>query len=126
MPKFDYFYNNEADQFRFFKVPKLLFTDEKLSQMSTDAKMLYSMMLDRMSLSRENEWLDEKGRVFIYYTLASIQNDLNCGATKSGQILKELDQHMGLIRRKKQGLGRPDRIYVMNFASTDIAREGNM
>lgn len=75
------------------------------------------MMLDRMELSRQNRWLDGYGRVYIYFTHAEIQRELQCGHNKAVRLLKELDQESGLIQRKRQGLGRPDRIYVMNFVS---------
>ena len=117
--EFDYYYGKEAEQFSFFRVPKLLVKDERFKHLSNDAKLLYGLMLDRMSLSMENGWLDEYNRVYIYYTMESIMSDLNCGKDKCIKMLAELDnmKGIGLIRRVKQGLGRPDIIYVMDFVS---------
>jgi len=115
--QFDHFYAHESEQFAFFRIPKMLFTEPRFQNLSVEAKLLYGMMLDRMELSRQNQWLDGHGRVYIYFTHAEIQRELQCGHNKAVRLLKELDQDIGLIQRKRQGLGRPDRIYVMNFVS---------
>lgn len=115
--KFDYYYNRESDQFTFYRIPKVLFTDKAFSGLSVEAKLLYGLMLDRMSLSLRNGWIDENGRVYIYFTHADIQSHLGCGHSKATQLLKELDSGIGLIRRKRQGLGSPDIIYVMDFVT---------
>ena len=87
--------------------------------LSTDAKLLYSLLLDRMGLSLKNNWLDDEGRVYIYYTIDEIQEDLGCGHVKAGKLLAELDTKsgIGLIERIKQGQGKPTKIYVKWFAS---------
>ena len=74
--QFDYYYGVEAEQFTFLRVPKVLFTDKRFKDLSSDAKLLYGLMLDRMSLSMKNKWFDEENRVFIYYTAESIMEDL--------------------------------------------------
>ena len=63
----DYFYGTESEQFSFYKLPKFLMKEEQFKGLSNDAKLLYALMLDRMSLSRKNEWLDEENRVYIIY-----------------------------------------------------------
>jgi hypothetical protein len=115
--KFNYFYGNQAEQFSFYRIPKRLFTDPTFSQLSSDAKVLYGLMLDRMSLSLKHEWKDEKNRVFIYFTLLEVQELMNCGHNKGVRLMAELDDEkgIGLIERVKQGLGKPARIYVKNF-----------
>ena len=115
--QFDYYYGNQAEQFTFYRIPKRLFTDAAFTDLSSDAKVLYGLMLDRMSLSLSNEWKDDQNRVFIYFTLIEIQELLNCGHNKAVKMLAELDSDkgIGLIERVKQGMGRPTRIYVMNF-----------
>ena len=128
---FDYYYGTEAEQFSFFRIPRVLIQDPRFKQVSTDAKLLYGLMLDRMSLSMKNGWLDEENRVYIIYTLENIMEDLNCGKDKGVKILAELDtvKGIGLIERKKRGLGKPSIIYVKNFASlvtekkTDVEKE---
>lgn len=115
--QFDYYYARESGQFTFYRIPKALFTDPTFHQLSVEAKLLYGLMLDRIGLSVRSGWVDEFGRVYIYFTHADIQEQLQCGHNKAVRLLKELDQGMGLIRRKRQGQGKPDRIYVMNFVS---------
>lgn len=126
--QFDYYYSREAEQFVFYRIPKELFTNPIFQKLSTDAKLLYGLMLDRMGLSRTNGWIDNQGRVYIYFTHAEVQEYLQCGHNKAAQLLKELDQGIGLIQRKRQGLGKPDMVYVMNFISApelQISEKGN-
>ena len=122
---FDYYYGTEAEQFSFFRIPRILIQDPKFKQVSTDAKLLYGLMLDRMSLSMKNGWLDEENRVYIIYTLENIMEDLNCGKDKGVKILAELDtvKGIGLIERKKRGLGKPSIIYVKNFAGVSAEQK---
>ena len=65
MMKFDYYYGIEAEQFSFYRVPRLLIKDERFKELSSDAKLLYGLMLDRMSLSIKNGWFDEQNRAYI-------------------------------------------------------------
>lgn len=117
--QFDYFYGNEAEQFTFFRIPKVLFRDERFKDMSTDAKLLYGLMLDRMGLSIRNQWLDEDNRVYIIYRVEEIIEDIGCARQKVSKLLDELDNNVGLIERKRQGLGKPNIIYVKNFIVSD-------
>ena len=110
----EYFYGGEADQFNFYRIPKLLFSDKRYKSVSIDAKVLYGLMLDRMSLSKKSGWLDDAQRVFIYYTLEDSLDMMGIGKDKAVKLFKELEE-IGLIERKKQGQGRPARIYVKNF-----------
>ena len=118
--QFDYFYGSEAEQFSFYRIPKILFKDKMFKDVSTDAKVLYGLMLDRMGLSVKNRWFDEENRVYIVYTLMDIMEDLNCADQKAGKLLSELDtvKGIGLIERRRQGLGKPNIIYVKNFRIT--------
>ena len=111
---FPFHYGGEAESYTFYRVPKILFTEKVFDHLSTDAKLLYGLLLDRMQLSLKNGWVDEDGKVFIYYTVESIMDALTCGNKKAGQLLAELDEKkgIGLISRVRQGLGKPDRIYV--------------
>lgn len=115
----DYFYGSEADQFSFYRLPKVLFTDSRFSKLSAEAKILYGLMLDRMSLSIKNGWIDEENHVYIYFKLEDALDMLNIGKDKGVKLFAELDSEKGcgLIKRKKQGLGKPAIIYVMNFVS---------
>lgn len=113
---YDYFYGADgADQYTFFRIPKLLVRGEQFHDISTDAKLLYGLMLDRLQLSVKNRWFDEKDRVYIIYTIEDIMEDLNCGNQKAVKILNELEKKAGLVIKKRRGLGKPSIIYVLNF-----------
>lgn len=111
---FDYFYGHQSEQFTFYRIPKVLFIDPKFKKLSIEAKLLYGLFLDRMSLSAKNEWFDEQGRVFIIFTIEEIMEALGCAKAKSVGLLKELE-NISLIERKRQGLGKPNIIFVKNF-----------
>ena len=115
--QFDYYRGMEAEQYSFYRVPKILFTAECFKELSCEAKVLYGLLLDRMSLSMKNHWLDEEERVYIIFTVEEIAELLNCGTQKAVKLLKELDNEkgIGLIEKKRLGLGRPNVIYVKNF-----------
>ncbi len=112
---FDYFYGAQAEQFSFYRIPKVLFTREQFKQLSAEAKILYGIMLDKLDLSVKNKWGDEKGRVYIIYTIEQIMEDMNCADQKATKLLDELEKKCGLIERKRQGLGKPNLIFVKNF-----------
>ena len=115
----DYFYGAESEEFIYFKIPRLLITDPKFKHVSTDAKLLYGMLLDRMGLSAKNDWYDDHGRVYIYYTVDEICEDMCCGRDKAMKLLAELDKKkgIGLVERVKQGQGRPTKLYVKRFTT---------
>lgn len=123
--KFDYYYGIEAEQFSFYRVPRLLIKDARFKELSSDAKLLYGLMLDRLALSIKNGWLDEENRVYIHYTLDNIMEDLGCAREKCAKVIAELDSKkgIGLIEKKRRGLGKPDIIYVKNFATLDTGKE---
>ena len=106
---FDYYYGGQSESFAFYRIPRILVTGQEFRCLSTDAKLLYGLMLDRMGLSMRNGWYDAQGRVFIYYTMEQIQEDMNCGHDKALKLLAELDaaKGVGLIERVKQGQGKP-------------------
>ena len=113
----EYFYGNDAEQFTFYRIPKVLFTDHRYKAVSVEAKVLYGLLLDRMSLSIRSGWLDDDGRVYIYFTLEEAIEFLGFGKDKLVRLFQELDRDrgIGLIERKKQGQGKPTKIYVKNF-----------
>ena len=118
----DYFYGDESEQFSYFRIPRLLITSPRFKGLSTDAKLLYGMLLDRMSLSAKNGWYDEQSRVYIYYTADEIRSDMGCGNDKALKLLAELDtkKGVGLIERIKQGQGKPTKIYVKRFTTREL------
>ena len=114
MKQFDYFYGIESQQFSFIQIPLELFTNEYYKNISSDAKILYGLMLSRMILSQKNNWFDDDNRVYIIYKIQEIQDTLCCGKNKAVNILKELE-NAKLIQRNRQGLGKADLIYVLNI-----------
>ena len=102
---FPYYYGHSGEQYAFFRIPKLL---------------LYGLLLDRMELSYRNGWIDEQNRVFIIFTAEEVMDTLRCRSEKAARLFSELDstKGIGLIERKRQGLGRPTLIYVKNFSGT--------
>lgn len=110
----DYYYGEESEQFIFYRIPKLLFTDSHFSDLSIEAKVLYGVMLDRMGLSVKNKWFDEKKRVYIVFTVDKIMDLLHCREQKANKLLKDLEE-IGLIERKRNGLGKPNFIFIKNF-----------
>ena len=112
---FDYFYGNEAEQYQFYRVvPQALFTNEKFSKISCESKLLYGFLLDRCGLSRKSKWCDEDGKLYVFFKQEEACEKLNIGKNKAVKIFDELEQ-TGLIVRKKQGQGKPTKIYVCNF-----------
>ena len=120
--KFNYYYGKEAEQFSFFRIPKLLFTDEAFKDLSSDAKVLYGILLDRMSLSMKNNWIDEENKVYIIFTIEEIAEIMSCATQKATKILQELDDKkgIGLVEKKRLGLGKPNILYVKNFIIQEI------
>ena len=112
----DYFYGQAGELFSFFRIPKTLFQEQQFQDLSTDAKTLYGILLDRMSLSVKNEWFDKKGRVFIIFTIEDVKRTLRCADNKATRLLRELEK-FGLIERKRRGQGKPCLVYVKNFSA---------
>lgn len=110
----DYYYGKEAGQYAFYRIPKLLIANKRFENMKCKAKLLYGIMLDRMDLSIKNGWLGAQNRVFIYSTIESIMEDLGCKHEKVGKLLAELEKY-GLLKRVRQGQGKPDRLYLLKF-----------
>ena len=112
----DYFYGQAGELFSFYRIPKALFQETRFQELSTDAKTLYGILLDRMSLSVKNGWLDEQNRVFIIFTIEDVKRALCCADNKATKLLRELEK-FGLIERKRRGQGKPSLVYVKNFSA---------
>ena len=117
--KYDYFYEEQAEQFVFYRVPKVLCTEDEYKNLSADAKLLYGLLLDRVSLSQKNGWVDGQGRIYVIFTLKQVMKSLCCADKKATRLLLELEE-VGLIERKRQG--KPTLIYVKNFIRSSIGR----
>lgn len=118
---FDYFYGEQSDQFVFYRTPKVFYTDKRFARLSRDARTLYGILLDRVSLSAKNGWFDEEGRVYIICTLNSAMEALSITDKTATKLFVELE-NFGLIERKRQGQGKPIIIYVKNFIDSEILR----
>lgn len=108
----------QGSPFKFYMMPKELMEEGVFKKLSLEAKVIYGLMLDRVELSIQNNWVDERGDVYIIFTVESVQEIVNCSKNKAMKILKELDikNGIGLIERKKsKGMGKPDTIYVKDF-----------
>ena len=118
--RFDYFYGNEAEQFTFYRIPKVLVTSQEFRKVSDSAKLLYGLMLDRMGLSVKNGWFDEQNRAYIYFKTDEIMELMCCATEKATRIVAELDsvKGIGLIERIKQGQGKPAKIYLKKFIAS--------
>ena len=119
----DYFYGQSGELFSYFRIPKALFQDHRFRQLSTDARTLYGILLDRMGLSVKNGWLDEQGRVYIIFPVQEVMDALGCADNKATKLFRELEK-FGLIERKRRGLGKPNLIYVKNFADPRCRNRG--
>ena len=116
--KFDYYTVHETEQFTFVRIPKVFFTNDLFKNLSLDSKVLYGFMLDRMSLSIANGWIDDERHPYIIFSIDAIMESMCCAKQKAVKILSELDEvkGIGLIKKVKRGFGKPDLIYVKNFA----------
>ena len=112
--RFDYYYGSQADQFSFIRIPRVMIKDPVFAGLSAYAKLLYSVLLDRMSLSSKNGWFDEKNRVYIVYPVTEAQEDLGIGKKKAIEVIAELVE-FGLLEKKRRGQGLPSLLYVKSF-----------
>lgn len=121
----DYFYGNEAEQFTFYRIPKVLITSPQFKKLSDSSKILYGLMLDRMGLSIKNGWFDEYGRAYINFTLEDITGTMDCSEGKACKMIRELDvkKGVGLIEHIKLGQGKAAKIYLKKFIGVDNSQK---
>ncbi len=123
---FDYYYGNESDEFTFYRIPKIIITSQLFKNVSCDAKLLYGLLLDRMSLSAKNEWFDEENRVYIIFSIKEVMEYMNCSKGTAIRFMSELEES-NLIERKKRGRGLADYIYVKKyFDETEVVQKSNL
>lgn len=113
----NYFYEEQANQFNFIRIPKELVVGEYFSSLSVQSKVLYGVLLDRMGIAGKNKWFDEEDRAYIIYSIEDIQADMGISKHKAVECLAELE-NIGLILKRKRGKGLPNQIYVKNFIKT--------
>ena len=113
--EYPYFKGLEADRYSFYRVPKALVKADLFQKMSGDAKLLYAVLLDRMSLSIKNGWQDKHGNAYIICTIEEVMDSIHCARQKAVKLLDELEQEFRLIERRRQGLGKPNLLYVKDL-----------
>ncbi len=116
--RFDYYYGNQAEQFSFIKIPRMLLLDPTFAPLSIQSKLLYGVLLDRMGLSMRNGWFDEENRVYIIYQISEIQDDLGFSKRKAIDYLTELER-FGLVEKKRRGRGLPSILYIKSFMAKE-------
>ena len=121
--KFNYYYGSQAEQFSFVRIPRIMLTDKSFQSLSMAAKVLYGVLLDRMSLSMKNGWFDEENRVYIIYQIGEIMEDLGFTKKKAMDLLQELEG-FGLLEKKRRGHGLPNILFVKSFM-TEIEARGS-
>lgn len=122
---FDYIYSDDSKKYKFYRLPQFLFTDVKFQSLSSDAKILYSLLLDKTGWSLKSGLVDDNGKVYVHFSQKLVCDKLNVGAQKAGKLMRELDT-IGLIERKRVGQGNPDKIFVKTyFEDTDAAPDFN-
>ena len=111
--------SNETLEHKYYQIPQELFVNEKYkNKLNSDSKILYAFLLDRLSLSQKNHWIDEDNNVYLIFTREEVQEKLNLSdktVTKSFKILMEVN----LVKEKRQGLGKPNLIYVGKINHSD-------
>ena len=117
--QFDYYYGNQAEQFSFIKIPRMLLLDSTFAPLSIQSKLLYGVLLDRMGLSMRNGWFDEENRVYIIYQISEIQDDLGFSKRKAIDYLTELEK-FGLVEKKRRGRGLPSILYIKSFMVKEV------
>ena len=113
--EYQYFKGLEADRYSFYRVPKALVKADLFQKMSGDAKLLYAVLLDRMSLSIKNGWQDKHGNAYIICTIEEVMDSIHCARQKAVKLLDELEHEFRLIERRRQGLGKPNLLYVKDL-----------
>ena len=121
---YEYFRVEESEQFSFFRIPKALFTEKEFEGLSTDAKLLYGILLDRINLSKKNGWVDADGYVYIIYTVAELQEVLNMSHTTVTKLLREdVYKRQETIRLSAKFNEKGFRTIALNGSASETERE---
>lgn len=112
MSKFKKISASNFETNRFYQLPKFLFEDSYFSKMSTDAKVMYSILKDRFELSKRNNWIDNDGNIYLLYTNKQLCQILDYSEPKIIKLKKELENY-NLISNERQGLNKPNKIYLL-------------
>ena len=111
---FDYFYGNRAEGYSFYAIPKILFTNKTFREIPGEAKILYGLMLEKLSSSYKNGWIDDENRAYIHFSIQDVEESMGCSRPTAVNMVSSLEK-VGLIEKKRLGLGRQNIIYVKNI-----------
>jgi len=125
MQKDNYFYKNDIEALRFYQLPKVLMESVRYKDMSLGGRLMYAVLKDRQELSIKNGWLDSIGRVFSYYTIEHLANLFDVSKTTSSKLKKELIKYK-LLYEERQGLNKPNRLYVLKPIVVEAERKSNI
>lgn len=126
MVNLDYFYGSEGEQYRFYQIPAVLLEDDEYKKISDTAKILYGILLSRLAMSKKNNWIEEDtNRVYILYNRNDIAKKMGRSPNTISNAMNQLLE-VGLIKRKRQGQGKADMLYVMNFSSREHNKKIDM
>ena len=120
MKEIDYYKNNEILENSYYQIPQELFINKLYKEkLNSDSKILYAFLLDRLSLSQKNHWFDELNRVYLIFTREEVQDKLCLSEKTVTKAFKQLT-YTNLIAEKRQGLGKPNLIYVGKIQHEEI------
>ena len=112
MKQIDYYKINETLSNKYYQIPQELFENLLYKEnLNSDSKILYAFLLDRLSLSQKHHWVDEEYRIYLIFTREEVQEKLNLSDKTVTKAFKQLS-NVGLVEEKRQGLGKPNLIYV--------------
>ena len=120
MKEIDYYKNNEILENSYYQIPQELFINKLYKEkLNSDSKILYAFLLNRLSLSQKNHWFDELNRVYLIFTREEVQDKLCLSEKTVTKAFKQLTD-TNLIAEKRQGLGKPNLIYVGKIQHEEI------
>ena len=114
--------SSEIVKYQFYIMPKELFESKKYKDISLEAKVIYTLFIDRLELSRKNNWINEKGEVYLIFKRNDIAEILNLTDKTVSKAIKELKQ-IELVYENRQGLGKPNLIYIGKLNSENQETE---
>lgn len=117
----DYFYENEVEEYSYINIPRVLMTRTAYKDLSSDAKVVYGILLDRLDLAVKYGWIDDEGQAYIIYLQEELQRDMNMSKRKVIEKLQELE-NVGLIERIQRGARQADVIYLKKFMEDEVAK----
>lgn len=117
----DYFYETEVEEYSYINIPRVLMTKNRYKDLSSDAKVVFGILLDRLDLAVKYGWIDDNGQAYIIYLQEELQRDMNMSKRRVIETLQELEQ-IGLIERIQRGARQADVIYLKKFMVNEVSK----